>query len=72
MPRPQSLAAQRQRIIDRMVANSPWLTDEERRVLGVHRDEVVAAVGKSPEGKRAKKAAEALDEQPLSGPPKGR
>lgn len=75
MPRPQSLAAQQGRTLDKLIKNSPWLDDEEKKQMAALRDSLVKTVAKSAEGKRAMEDAALLDktnvERPLSGARRG-
>lgn len=75
MPRPQSLEAQQGRTLDKLIANSPWLTSEEKAQMAALRESIVKKVEKSPAGRAAKRAAEKLDrenvERPISGERRG-
>ena len=44
MPRPQTKDAQFARVLDKLVANAPWLTPEEREVVADRRKALVKAV----------------------------
>lgn len=75
MARPQSNEARQARILDNLLAQAPWLPDDDRQLMDDLRASLVRKVEHSAKGRAAKKATDkaalANAERPKTGRKRG-